>query len=83
MNIESQTGSQSKSQKRYELRAGRTTASVIKEACRTNLDLPSLSLIKKICYRVKFRSVATDWDIEHENAAKECYFSIFQGVIRI
>ena len=45
LNIESQTRSQSKSQKWYELRAGRITASVMKEACRTNLDIPSLSLI--------------------------------------
>ena len=79
MNIESQTRSQSKSQKWYELRAGRITASVMKEACRTNLDIPSLSLIKKICYRVKFRNVATDWGIENKNAAKECYFSIFSS----
>ena len=79
MNIESQTLSQSKSQKWYELRAGRITASVIKEACRTNIDMPSLSLIKKNCYRVKCKSVATDWGTEHENAAKECYFSIFSS----
>ena len=45
LNIESQTRSQSKSQKWYERRAGRITASVMKEACRTNLDIPSLSLI--------------------------------------
>ena len=83
MNIESQTRSQSKSQKWYELRAGRITASVMKEACRTNLDIPSLSLIKKICYRVKFRSVATDWGIEHENAAKNVIFQFFQALIRI
>ena len=63
MNIESQTRSQSKSQNWYELRAGRITASVMKEVSRTNLDIPSLSLIKKICHRVKFRSIATDWGI--------------------
>ena len=55
----------------------------MKEASRTNLDIPSLSLIKNICYRVKFRNVATDWGIENQNAAKECYFSIFQALIRI
>ena len=42
-----QTKSQSKSQKWYELTAGRITASVMKEACKTYLDEPSLSLIKK------------------------------------
>ena len=45
----------------------------------TSLYIPVLSLIKKICYRVKFRSIATDWGTEHENAAKECYFSIFSS----
>ena len=83
MNIESQTRSQSNSQKWYELKAGRITASVMKEVCRTNLDIPSLSLIKKICYRVKFRSVATDWGIEHENAAKNVIFQFFQALIKI
>ena len=33
----------------------------------------------EICYRVKFRSMATEWGIEHENAAKENYFSIFSS----
>ena len=36
LNIKSQTRSQSKSQKWYELSAGRITASVMKEACRAN-----------------------------------------------
>ena len=79
LNMESQTRSQGKRQKWHELRAGRITASVMKKACRTNLDIPSLSSIKKNCYQVKFRSIATDWGIEHENAAKECYFSIFSS----
>ena len=51
----------------------------MKEACRTNSDIPSLSLIKKICYQVKFRSIATDRGTEHKNAAKKCYFSIFSS----
>ena len=70
LNIESQKRSQ---------RAGRIAASVMKEACKTHLDIPSFSLIKNICYRVKFRSVARDWGIENENAVKECYFSIFSS----
>ena len=45
LNIESQTRSQSKSQKWFELRVGRITASVMKEGCRTNLDILSLSFI--------------------------------------
>ena len=47
LNTESQARSQSKNQKWYELRVGRITASVVKEACRTSLDIPSSSLIKK------------------------------------
>ena len=74
MNIESQTRNQAKSSKWYELRAGRITASVMKEAISTKIGSPSLSLIKKICCRRKFRNVATDWGIEHEKPAKDCYF---------
>ena len=47
LNTESQKKSQSESQKWYELWAGRITASAMKEAFRTNLDIPSLSLILK------------------------------------
>ena len=83
MNIESQTRSQSKSQKWYELRAGRITASVMKEACRTNLDIPSLSLIKKICYRVNFRSIATDWELNTKTQPKTVIFPFFQTLMRI
>ena len=75
MNIEIQMRSHSKSQKWYELRDARITASVMKEACRTNLDIPSLSFIKKNCYRVKFRSIATDWGIEHENKVSKLSLS--------
>ena len=55
----------------------------MKEECRANLDIPSLSLIKKNCYRVKFRRVATDWGIVQENAAKNVIFHFFQALIRI
>ena len=33
-----------------------------------------LDIGKKICYRCKFRNVATDWGIEHEKPVKDCYF---------
>ena len=63
MNIESQMRSQSKSEKWYE-----------------QIYIYTIFIINlKNCYRVKFRSIATDWGIEHENAAKECYFSIFSS----
>ena len=35
--------------------------------------MPPVSLIKKICYRSKFRSVATDWGNENENDARHKY----------
>ena len=46
----------------------------MKEAISTKTESPSLSLIEKICYRRKFRNVATDWGIEYEKLAKDCYF---------
>ena len=46
----------------------------MKEAISTKIESPTLSLIKKICYRRKFRNVATDWGTEHEKPAKDCYF---------
>ena len=79
LNIEIQTRSQGKSQKCYELWTGRITASVLKVACRSNLNIPSLSLTKKKCYWVKFRSIATGWRTEHKNAANKCYFSNFSS----
>ena len=42
------------------LRTGRMTTSNIRNVCKTNSDMPSVSLLKKICYRTKFRSVTTD-----------------------
>ena len=75
LNTESQTRNQAKSSKWYELRAGRITASVMKEAISTKIESPSLLLTKKICYRRKFRDVATDWGIEHKKPAKDCCFN--------
>ena len=41
---------------------------------RTSRDeIPPVSLIKKICYRSKFRSVATNWGNENENDALHKY----------
>ena len=74
LNIESQRRNHGKSSKWYELRAGQISASVMKEAISTKTESPSLSLIEKICYRRKFRNVATDWGIEYEKLAKDCYF---------
>ena len=46
----------------------------MKKAISTKIESPSLSLIKKICYRRKFRNVDTDWGIEHEKPAKGLLF---------
>ena len=74
LNIESQTRNREKGGKWYELGAGRITASVMKEAISTKIESPTLSLIKKICYRHKFRNVATDWGTEHETPDKDLLF---------
>lgn len=73
--VELETRNQCQNRKWFQLRIGRITSSVMKEACRTRVDNPSLSLIKKICYRNKFRSIATDWGIDNEKVAKDAYFS--------
>ena len=48
----------------------------MKDVCRTSLETPALSLIKKICYGYKFRSLATDWGKEKEKTARDVYFRI-------
>ena len=66
----SNENSQSKSQKWYELsRAGRIRASVMETGMQNKFSQ---------IYHLSLR-VATDWGIEHENAAKECYFSMFSS----
>ena len=44
------------------------------KVCKTNSDMPSVSLLKQICYRTKFRSFSTDWGSEHEQVA-ECQYT--------
>ena len=46
------------------------TASNIRNVCKTNSDMPSASLLKQICYRTKFRLVATDWGCEDKQVTK-------------
>ena len=67
------TTKQSQSQSWHLFRQGRITASVMKAVCRTNVNNPSLSLIKRICYQSKFRNEATDWGLKKENVAREKY----------
>ena len=76
LHIESATRNQSKSNKEYELRAGRVPVSVMKEALSTKLKNPSLLFIKKNSYRYKFRNAATDWGVEHEKSVSDYYYKL-------
>jgi hypothetical protein len=66
---------QAKSGARFHHRAGRITASKFKAVCRTNMNSPSLSVIKTICYPANFvfKTKATMWGINHEDDALFAY----------
>lgn len=52
----------------------------IRNVCKTNSDImPSVSLLKQICYRTRFRSVATDWSGEYEQVAKYQYTNLMKN----
>ena len=76
--VEEATRAQSKCNLWYKYRAGRVTASRLKQVCRTNLAMPSQSLVKSICYPEAFRftSAATSWGCSHEKAAREHYMEL-------
>lgn len=73
--IEVATSGQHENKLWYQYRAGRITASKMKEACCTSLSKPSASLLKTICYpqQSKFKSAATQWGIKQESAAVKKY----------
>ena len=74
--VEEKTRSQVLSKLWFQQRAGRVTASKLKQATRTNLMRLSISLIKSICYPEShgFRgNKATMWGCEHEQEARQCY----------
>ncbi|KAJ8928717.1 hypothetical protein NQ314_018682, partial [Rhamnusium bicolor] len=73
--INKTTKAQSNSKEWFHQRAGRITASKLNDVCRTSLSNPSLSLIKQICYPLKFtfKSKTTEWGIIHEKNALEAY----------
>ena len=62
---------QTKSKMWFSQRAGRITASRFKAAARTDVNQPSQSLIKYICYpeSLHFKSKATEWGCVHERDA--------------
>ena len=69
--VELETRLQHKSKLWFKFRAGRVTASRMKAACRTDINHPSQSLIKSICYpeAFSFTSKQTDWGCKHEKQA--------------
>ena len=71
--IFSETQKQSNCQKWYDFRSSRVTASVSVEVCNSRYEMPPVSLIKKICCKSKFKSVAIDWGNENENDARNKY----------
>ena len=73
--VEKVTRQQSASQSWFRFKAGRISGSTTKSCCHANLDLPSQSLIKSICYPTnhKFSSAATKWGCDHEKIAIEHY----------
>ena len=74
-----QTKGQGNSNLWFRLRAGPMTASNIRHVCKTNSDMPSVSLLKKNCYRTNFRSVATDWGCKQEQVAKCQYKNLMKN----
>ena len=76
--VEEITRGQAESKLWYKYRAGLITASKMKMACNTDINNPSVSLIKSICYPFssKFTSQATSWGITHEATAKREFVSM-------
>lgn len=76
--VEEAIRSQSLTRLWYTYRAGRITASRMKQACHTDTALPSQSLIKYICYpeAYQFTTKATLWGCTHELEAREHYANL-------
>lgn len=81
-NVEKETQQQSNCKAWYRFRAGRVTASNLKNACHTSLVNPSLSLIKSICYpeiTSKFANAATNWGKDKESVALKTYMEYMKS----
>jgi len=59
----------------YDFRAGRITASKMKSACQTNVEKPSISQLKSVCYptKMKFKTTATEWGTQKKAVALDKY----------
>ena len=73
--VEEETRDQANNRLWFSVRAGRVTASVFRAATKTNIDRPSESLIKRICYPESyiFMTKATKYGCEHEDKARKTY----------
>ena len=73
--VERHTRKQSSSRVWFQQRAGRVTASKLKNVLSTNISQPSTSLIKSICYpdKQRFTSAACSYGCKHEDAARNEY----------
>ena len=67
------TSLQSMSNTWHEHRLGRITASRFGQACRTNPQKPSKSLVDSILTRSQFSSQATQWGIDNEDRVRKEY----------
>ena len=80
--VEEATRVQSKCKLWYKYRAGRVTASRLKQVCRTNLARPSQSLVKSICYPEAFRFTSAPragvavMKKQPENTIWNCYIMV-------
>ena len=76
--VEKATKQQSASQTWFRFKTGRISGSTMKACCHTNPDLPSQSLIKRICYPTSYKlsSASTQWGCDHEKTAIEKYSEV-------
>ncbi|XP_019858639.1 PREDICTED: uncharacterized protein LOC109586852 [Amphimedon queenslandica] len=76
--VELETRGQSSKKSWFVFRSGRLTASLIRNAVKTNHASPSQSLIKRICYPelFSFSTKSTRWGCDHEKEALSTYESV-------
>ena len=76
--VEEMTRTQADSRLWYQQRAGRVTASKLRQVLHTDSSQPSLSLVSSICYPETYKAmlVACKYVCEHENIAREKYVEL-------
>ncbi|XP_013382110.1 uncharacterized protein LOC106152913 [Lingula anatina] len=71
--VELHTRDQCKSTHWRKYRLGRITASQLYSAVHTDIDKPSMSVVKSVCYPQYFSSASTEWGIKKERVARKEY----------